>query len=402
MVSHSLPTQLATGQAVASTSSAPRLDRGLLVVGVIGLAIAALGWLLDREAAAGAWLVAANYGLGLGIGALAFLAISRVMGAGWHVAFRRIPEAMAGSLPLAAILMFLAILLALPVYEWNHSDVVAKDSLLQHKSAWLNVPGILIRAVICLAAWCVFAALMRRTSREQDKGDGEAKSSCLLVLSASFLAVFAITWAVASFDWIMSLEPHWFSTVYAIYTFSSALVSAIAVMIIAAILLERWAPMRGVVRTEHLHDLGKLLKGMCTFWAYIWFCQYMLIWYSNIPEETTYFLRRTTHGWTGFVLASLVLMWVVPFLGLLPRPAKRNRTHLMRIALAVLVGRWIDLHVLVIPGIAPKSPWSLGWEIPAVIGVVSLVLWASVRAFGSAPAVPTGDPYLMESQGYNA
>lgn len=409
MAVDSLSAQAARDEAVASgslTVARPlltrKLESRLLAAGATGLLVTLLAWFFDREGAAGGFLVASQYGIGLGIGGLAFVVFGHVMGAGWNTALRRVPEAMAGSLPVASILVVLSILLALPVYEWNHASVVAEDALLQHKAGWLNPVGVILRALVCLGLWCVFAWAIRRSSRRQDEGGQIAPARNVVQLSALFLAVFAITWAIASFDWIMSLEPHWFSTVYAIYTFSSAFVSALAVIVLLAVLLEWAGPLRGILRADHLHDLGKLLFGFATFWAYIWFCQYMLIWYSNIPEETTYFVRRTSHGWTGFLLGTLVVMWLIPFLALLPRPAKRNRAHMVRIALVVMVGRWLDLHVLVMPGIKPLSPWSIIWELTALVGVLSLVLWATLRAYAASRPVPEYDPYLPESLGYHA
>ncbi len=379
----------------------PLLGRRLLMAGGAGLLIVLLGWFLDREAAAGGLLVAALYGLGLCIGGLAFVVFGHILRAGWSVAFRRVPEALAGALPVAAVITLVALLLALPLYEWNHTDVVEQDTLLQHKAPWLNVAGFVIRAVLFLAIWTAFSVVIRRLSRHQDKVGGTGATQRSLMISAVFLVVFGLTWTLASFDWTMSLEPHWFSTVYAVYCFISAFLSAVAMIVILALLLERAGPLRGVLRTEHLHDLGKVLVAFTTFWAYIWFCQYMLIWYSNIPEETAYYVRRTSGGWQSLFFASLFVTWVIPFLALLPRPAKRSRSHMLRIALLLLFGRWLDLHLLVMPAVAPDNPWAIWWALPALVGVLSLVGWATLRAFGAARAVPERDPFLGESLGYH-
>ena len=373
----------------------------LLLAGAVGLLVALIGYFLDRDAAAGGLLVAALYGLGLAVGGLAFVVFSHITRAGWSVAIRRVPEAFAGALPLAALITLVALLLALPLYEWNHADVVEQDAVLQHKTPWLNVAGFVIRAVIFLGIWAAFSVAVRRLSQHQDQVGGTALTQRSLAVSAVFLVVFGITWTLASFDWTMSLEPHWFSTVYAIYCFTSAFLSAVAAIVILALMLERAGPLRGILRTEHLHDLGKLLLAFSTFWAYIWFCQYMLIWYSNIPEETAYYVRRTTGGWQALMFASLFVTWVIPFLALLPRPAKRNRAHMLRIALLLLLGRWLDLHLLVMPAITPDNPGAIWWAVPALVGVLSLVCWSTLRAFGSARAVPEQDPFLGESLGYH-
>ena len=408
MAADSLSAYAARDQAVTPSSltiARPLLssatDRRLRTVATISLGVTLLGWFLDREGVAGGLLVASQFGLGLAVGSLAFVVLGHILGAGWNVAIRRVPEALAGALPIASILVILAVLMTLPVYEWNHADVVEKDALLRHKSLWLNPGAFVARTLGCLGLWCLFAWLIRRTSQAQDAAGSAKPAKRIMPLSTLFVAVLAVTWSITSFDWMMSLEPHWFSTVYAIYTFSSAFVSALAAIVLLALLLEWAGPLRGVLRSEHLHDLGKLLFGFATFWAYIWFCQYMLIWYSNIPEETAYFVRRTSNGWTPFLLATLAVMWLVPFLSLLSRLAKRSRVHMARIAVVVLIGRWLDLHVLVMPSIKPQHPWALLWELTALVGVLALVLWATLRAYTAARPVPENDPYLAESLGYH-
>ena len=375
--------------------------RALWIIGAIGLGLTLIGWVVDRERAAAGLLVGAQFGLGLAIGGLALVAFSHLMGAGWIAAIRRVPEALAGALPIASVLVFVSILLALPIYEWTHGDVVKTDPLLAHKSPWLNIPGVLLRALVCLGAWCLFAAWIRRSSRNQDEGADTRRASSVGKISALFVVVFALTWSVGSFDWVMSLEPHWFSTIYAMYTFASAFTSSLAAVIMLAVFLERGGVLRGVLRTEHLHDLGKLLFGFVTFWAYLWFCQYMLIWYSDIPEETVYFVKRTSNGWMPYLIGTVIVFWMVPFLSLLPRPAKRSRQHLVRIGAVVLLGRWMDLHCLIAPAVSPLSPGAVLWEITALVGVVPLVVWGTLRAFARSGAVPVNDPYLTESVTYH-
>ena len=371
-------------------------------VGVGALLIWAAGWFLDRNAAAAGMLVASQLGLGIALGALAFLAIGHVTGAGWYAAVRRVPEAFVGALPIAAALALIGLVAALPLYAWVYADQVAADPLLQHKAAWLNVPGFLIRAVVFLGLWLLFSRALLRASQRYDEQDGVAGHRRGVFLAAAFLGVLMITWTLASFDWLMSLEAHWFSTVYGMYNFSGALLSAVAAIILLAIAWERAGPLRGILRDEHLHDLGKILFGMATFWAYIWFCQYLLIWYSDIPEETVYFTRRGSTAWQGFAILVLVLMWLAPFLGLLPRAAKRNRVMMMRIAAVVLVGRWLDLHQMVVPGVDASPMGGFVWSAVALVGVLFLVGWAAWARWGSRPRVPADDPFLAESRHYHA
>ena len=405
MDGHSLHSSAAEAQGVDSLPSVvgrTRASRRLLLASGIGLALAALGYLVDREAAAGGLLVAALYGVGIAVGGLAFVALGHVTGAGWSTALRRIPEGMAGTLPIAGAIVLVTLVLALPIYLWADGEAVARDDLLAHKQPWLNEVGFLFRAAMYVGVWVLFSWALRKTSRTQDETGGIAARNRSVVLSAGFLVVFAITFTLASFDWVMSLEPHWFSTVFAIYNFSGAIISALAVIVIVAIVLERTGPLRGVLRTEHLHDLGKLMLGFTTFWAYIWYCQYMLIWYSDIPEETAYFVRRTAAGWEPLMIGSLILTWLIPFLMLLPRPAKRSRANMLRVAMMLLLARWLDLHLLVMPAVTPDAPWAFAWQIPAVAGVLCLLVWAFLRVFRGADVVPTRDPLLEESLEYHA
>ena len=190
-------------------------------------------------------------------------------------------------------------------------------------------------------------------------------------VSSLFLVVYAVSFSLASVDWMMALEPMWFSTMWGVYNFSGMIQAALAVVIILGLLLRTHdGPLQGIFSDEHLHDLGKLLIGFSCFWMYIWFSQYMLIWYSNIPEETSYFITRTHGAWGPIVVLSIVLYWVVPFFVLLPRPAKRSASVMMKVAIVVLMGRWVDLYVMVFPSTMGQTPVFGIWELAAICGLV--------------------------------
>lgn len=187
-----------------------------------------------------------------------------------------------------------------------------------------------------------------------------------------------------------------------VYQFSGLILSTLAVMIIACVLLRRYGPLAGVFRDDHLHDLSKLLLGFSCFWMYIWFSQYMLIWYSNIPEETSYFVTRTHGSWGPIVVASIALNWVIPFFVLLPRPCKRNEGIMLKIAVVVLLGRWVDLYVMLFPPTTGDSPVFGIPEIATIIGVGCLIPLLFMRSFAAAAPVPRNDPWLAESLHYHA
>jgi hypothetical protein len=216
-------------------------------------------------------------------------------------------------------------------------------------------------------------------------------------LSAGFLVAFAITFSLASFDWLMSLQPEWYSTIFAVYNFAGSFVSGLAVISITAIILRRQGALAGVFSEHHLHDLGKLLLGFSTFWVYMWFCQFMLIWYGNLPEEVTYYQWRHQGAWAVLSVASLLANWVIPFLVLLPRQAKRDESQMLRICSLLLVGRWLDLYIMVQPVFEERAPVLGLWEVAPLVGSAALFVLFLRRGLASADLVPHGDPYLQES-----
>jgi hypothetical protein len=342
-------------------------------------------------------LLVAFYLISLGLFGIVFVAIQYASGAGWSVGFRRIPEAMSGVLWIGglAILPVLASLRVL--YEWSHSDVVAHDHLLQLKSGWLDPFMFIVRSVIYLFVWIGMAYFIIRRSRRQDVDGSSVHTERNVLLGALFLVVFGVTFSVASFDWLMSLEPHWFSTVFGVYNFSGMFTSGLATLILILLGLKRLGWLKREFTEEHLHDLGKLLFGFSCFWAYIWFCQYMLIWYANIPEETAYYELRTQGIWGALMFLCLFLNWVVPFLGLLPRAAKRSAFAMARVSCVVLVGHWLDLYLMIMPSIREGGALPGLIEIAGATLLFGLFVWGFGRLLGRANLVPARDPYLPES-----
>lgn len=363
--------------------------RGLVVLGAL---LTLLGWTLAPGRTWPSLLLGAFYALGIGLGGLLFVVFSYVTRAGWSVAFRRVPEAMAATLPWGAALMVLA-LPGMPwLYEWTHEGAVTGG-----KAAWLDTGSFVIRALLYLAVWVVFAWMIRTVSRRQDtSGDMEATARNT-ALSAAFLVVFAITFSLASFDWLMSLEPHWYSTVFAVYNFSGLFLASLAALTVLLVALRRLGPLHGVVRPDHLHDIGKLTFGFATFWAYIWFCQHMLIWYGHLPEETAYYAVRQEGAWGPLMVLNPVVNWLIPFLALLPRPAKRRESVMLNVAILLLVGRWLDLYLMIVAPFSPGSPPFGIWEIGPTLLALPLVVLVLLRALRLAPLVPAGDPMLGES-----
>ena len=381
----------------------PRMRGTLLALAAAGAVAVVAGAFVDPARMWANWLLVSYYALTLALGGMCFVAIHYATGATWAVALRRLPEAMAGVLPFTVIAVAVVLVARPQLYPWTSGDFGAEhaESALAFKHAWLNWPFFLVRAVVYGVAWSLFAWAIRRHSRLQDTGGDVSRTFANRRLSIAFLVVFGLTFSLASFDWVMSLEPAWYSTIFGVYNFAGLFTATLSAIILVAIWLERTGPLAGIVNDNHFHDLGKLLFAFCTFWAYIWFSQYMLIWYANIPEETSYYIARTHGGWNVLFWLNVVLNWALPFAVLLSREAKRNRSIVGGVAAIVLLGRWIDLYLMIMPPVVGEHPHIGLWEIGLLAGGAGLFGFALTRALRDAPIVPAGDPHLAASLHYH-
>jgi hypothetical protein len=384
------------GDRIPRVELAPRTRDALIALAVMGAVVAGAGAAMAPERMWASWLLVAYYALGLGLAGLCFVAILYTSGATWSTEIRRVPEALAGTLPIAAVLLAVVFVARPQLYPWTiaSGSGAALSPALAFKLAWLNRPFFLFRAAAYSLIWIVFAVAIRRASRRQDDDGDPRWTRANVRLSAAFLMVFGVTFTLASIDWVMSLEQLWYSTIFGVYNFAGLFLSGLAAIVVVALWLERAGPLRSVLTVEHLHDLGKLLFAFSVFWMYIWFSQYMLIWYTNIPEETSYFVRRVHGGWFVLFLANVVLNWLVPFVVLLRRDAKRRRQTLGLVAATVLVGRWVDVYLLIFPAVLGETPRIGLWELGLTAGGLGGFGLALVWALRSAPAVPLGDPDL--------
>jgi hypothetical protein len=338
----------------------------------------------------------------LALGAGALIALQYVSNAGWGAAIRRVPEGMTAVLPYCAAAMLALGFGVHSLYEWSQPAVVAGDRVLQAKEGWLNAPFFIVRIAVYFAVWIPLAWALRRQSVAQDADGNLAHTRANVRNGALYLVFVGFTLWLATVDWIMSLEPHWYSTIFGLYNYAGMMLGAVAAVAIVAIQLRRAGVLDGVLSEEHLHDLGKLVFAFATFWMYLWFSQYLLIWYADIPDEAVYFARRSTPGWTTFTLINLAFNWLIPFGILLSRRAKRNEGMLQKVCLIVLVGRWIDLSWMIQPVFQPLAPVVSIWEIGPVAGSVAGFLLVTFRTIARGNAVPVNDPYLVESLSYHS
>jgi hypothetical protein len=372
---------------------------------VLGLAILGIGLFVAPILIWSNLLIATFYLVTIGLGGALVVALGYVSCAGWSVAFRRIPEAMARTLPITGILLLLVLGARMDSYGWHHHGS-GDPGVFWFKELWLTPTFWAIRAVVYIGLWILLSSAILAVSRRQDRVGGVKLTVANIRLSALFLVVYAITFTLASWDWLLALEPMWFSTMWGVYNFSGMAQAALAVVIILGLLLRTpRGPLEGTFTDDHLHDLGKLLLGFSCFWMYIWFSQYMLIWYSNLPEETSYFVHRIHGPWGPVVILSIILNWIVPFFVLLPRPCKRSSSVMMKVAVVVLIGRWIDLSLMVLPSTTGDTS-DIGalvfvvsglWAIAAIGFAIGLFSVLFSRVFGRSNPLPERDPFLTES-----
>jgi hypothetical protein len=375
-------------------NQAPAVNRRLFgSFAGIGAIILIVGMMIEPTRAWANILVLAFTLATVGLAGLTFVAIHYLTGAKWSVAIRRVPEAMSVALIPGAILILITVLFAPDLYSWMDG---LGDHAARFKSWWLSIPFFSVRSVIYLAVWLTFGWLIIRTSRRQDASGDEALTIRLTRLSAGFIVSFGLTFVLASFDWLMSLEPHWYSTIFGIYHFSGLFESGLAIIILVVVWLQTRGPLRGLVNAEHLHDLGKLLFAFSTFWMYIWFSQYMLIWYSNIPEEAVYYTRRLEGTWAPLLLANVALNWAIPFLVLLPAVSKRTGHVLAKVATVVLLGRVLDLYLAVMPSQTATPVFGI-WELGMVLAVVGGAALSIDYGLRGVAVIPVRDPFLEES-----
>lgn len=341
-----------------------------------------------------ALLLNGTYIVSLSVSAVFFIATQRVTGARWSASLRRIPEAFAMVLPVASILLLALFLGRQAIFPWSHPGAFDQAPAIAGKVRYLQMPWVFTRTVIALLLWTGFALFLRRTSLAQDQHPDmslklhERFTRCAVL----FVPVFAVTFSLFAFDWLISLEPEWFSTMFAVYVFAGTFVQGIAVVTLATVLLKR-GPLNSFVSERQLHDLGKLLFAFTTFWAYIWVGQYLLIWYGNIPEEISHFVSRTNGPWLYLFAANFIVNWVVPFLVLLSARAKQTPRILIGVSLLLLVGHWIDLYLLIMPSFRRTPGLGLS-ELAIAAGYLALVYLLFARALARASMVPLHDPIL--------
>ncbi|WP_461641621.1 hypothetical protein [Labilibaculum euxinus] len=371
----------------------------LLAVGGFGILLLLLGYLIEAPNGQRFWtnfLINNLFFLFIALFGGVFQALHKIAYSGWHTALQRIPEALASFLPVSAILMFLLYFGMHDIYHWSHEGL--HDSVLEGKAAYLNIPFFFIRMAVYFGVWIWLTRLLRKNSLQQDLSTDIKYYKKGKLLGALFMVFFAVSSSAMSWDWLMSIDAHWYSTLYGWFIF----IGLFEIGIAAIILFIRFLKWRGhleFISKEHIHDMGKYLFAFSIFWMYLWFSQYLLIWYSHIPEETAYFAPRL-HDHTILFFTILVLNFVIPFLGLMTRNSKRNLKWLSIMAVIVLIGQWLNIYLLVIPGTIGKSAQIGLTEIGFVCLYLVGFLFVVLSSLAKAPLLSKNDPLLEESFHY--
>ena len=382
--------------------AAARARRVAVIVGVAGLAGCAAGYFLAPARFFPSYLFACMFCLGLPLGCQAVVMLSHVTGGAWGIPIRRPLEAAARTLPVVALL-FLPLLAGLPtLYEWARPEEVAHDAILRHKTPYLNVPFFLARAAVCFGVWMLLSRFLNRWSREQDEGPKRGLTRRLQLLSSAGLVLYGLTITFFAIDWVMSLEPHWYSTMYGVLFIAGQALSGFAFIIAVTVALARYRPLSETVTARHFHDLGKLMLAFVMFWAYVSFSQYLIIWAGNLPEEIPWYLRRLQGGWGWFGMALILLHFLLPFLLLLPATANRNPRILVFVASLVVFMRFVDVFWLVRPAASPAH-FALHWmDFAAPAGVLGVWLWAYLCQLVRRPLLPVNDPEFRAAMEHGA
>ncbi|MFN8005615.1 MAG: hypothetical protein U0V70_01025 [Terriglobia bacterium] len=331
------------------------------------------------------------------LGSLAILMLQYLTGGAWGMMIRRLLEASTRSIPWMAAL-FVPILFGMRhLYEWAQPEKVRVDKILQHKALYLNIPFFVARTVFYFLVWYALVRLFDQWSRRQDEKKPAPSKLDAEGLSGPGLVIFGATMTFASFDWVMSLEPHWYSTMFGLYIMVGQTLTTFAFTILVLILLSKRKPMSEALTPEHLHDLGKLTLAFVMIWAYLAFSQFLIIWSGNLPEETPYYLKRLAGGWGWLQIALILFHFALPFILLLSRSLKKAPRQLLKVVALILVMRLVDLYLQIAPA-SHGAHFQVHWmDLAALLGIGGVFLGFFIRSLMSRPILPLHDPAFEEA-----
>ncbi|MGH8069676.1 MAG: hypothetical protein ACRERE_31425 [Candidatus Entotheonellia bacterium] len=372
-----------------------RLQQRALLAGVAGLVLCGLGVLLNPTQFFRSYLLAYLFWLGIPLGCLAILMVHHLVGGAWGAVIRRVLESSTRTFPLL-VLLFVPLLFGLhELYIWARPEVVTNDALLQQKSPYLNIPFFILRSALYFVIWLAVSYLFNRWSLAQDQTAAAPFERRMRLLSGPGLVLYVLTATFSAVDWAMSLEPHWFSTIYGILVMVGQLLATLAFAVVVVALLADTPPLSAVMSPAHFHDLGNLILAFVMLWAYMAISQFLIIWAGNLPEEITWYLHRTQGGWEWMALALILFDFTLPFLLLLSRGIKQRGQLLAWVAAAVLVMHLVDLFWLVVPAFQPAGIFIHWLDVVALVGIGGIWLAMFVWELKRRALLPVHDPGLQ-------
>ena len=347
------------------------------------------------------WLMLVNV-------SILFIVICTLAMGGWQVAFRRVTEAISSLVPVLGVITLVVMLCIIlgnrtDIYPWLDKNLLKTDHVLRNKSGFLNPIVYLVASIVVIGLWTYIGKKLNDISIESDKaGPMDAETARVWLKknfgwSAYYIVIYLVSvGAIMPWLWLMSIDPHWFSTMYSWYTFASTFVSGIALITIFVIYFKNRGQLEFVTQ-EHLQDLGKFMFAFSIFWTYLWFAQFMLIWYANIPEETVYFKARLQGPYEGLFYLNLILNFVAPILIFMKKATKRNYTIVTFMCILIIFGHWIDFYQMVMPGTVGANPHMSWFELGIPLGFVGLIMWGVNKFAVKVPMTALNNPFLKES-----
>jgi len=368
----------------------------MIILIVIGLISVTIGFFAEDTKRVWANLLLNNYYfMSVAIGATFWLAIQYITQSGWSAAYIRIPMAMSNYFIVSMVLFAIMFFGIHDLYHWTHAEEVAHDPILQHKSPYLNVTFFTIRYVVFFALWVYLSYRLKRLSLQEDKIGGIDNFLKLEMTSKIFIFVFAVSFSLFTIDWLMSLDPHWYSTIYVVKKFIMAFFHGSAVITAIVIILNKlgYFPM---LTKKHLHDFSRYIWALSLIWGYIWLSQYLLIWYANIPEETVYYIPREMGEYKALFYVELIMNWAFPFFFLMWNRIAKNANLLLFTVVVLILGQWVELFMSIMPGTVEKHSISI-YDIGIFIGSFGLFALVVGISLAKMTLIPQKHPYLIES-----
>ncbi|WP_069133281.1 hypothetical protein [Rhodohalobacter halophilus] len=373
------------------------LSKTFYGVGIVGLIASAVGYFLDDYQFFFSYLTSFTYFTSFALAALILVMVHHITKSSWGTVIRRIPESLFSRLWLWALFFIPVILGMSNLFTWTNTEYVMNDPILAGKTAYLNEPFFIIRQIIYFAIWGFLGYKLHKTSVEMDRTKNWGLTALLRKFSAPGILLFALTVAFASFDWLMSLDAHWFSTMFGVYFFAMSFQALFPFILLMVFWMHKNGILKDVIGKAHIYDLGAWFFGFTVFYAYIAFSQFLLIYYANIPEETLWFYHRLEGSWEFITFALLFGRFVIPFILLLNRESKHNHLLLKITAIMVIVMHFIEIHWIVMPTLHHHG-MAISWlDITTLVGLGGIFMGMFFQTLKSYNLVPVNDPYLQDS-----